>query len=323
MLRFGLGFAIALGAFTGTASAQTTETVVAASQSQAGESPAFARQGSCDGDGTAADGPAATRAQDGQGFTYRRRRPRPGRPPRSMPPRRAAPPPSRASTPRSSTEAPIKEGLCGTPGAHPSFTHRQRHLHAAALINCGMLAAAQHLDHQGPAACRPAPARRQDHQDRGDERLLVPHRLRPRRPQAQRARLRRRARHPRLRHRQGRGGRRAEQLGRHQPRHRSCGGGRQSQGRAAGRGADRGGERPARQPARRQIRRNEAARADADGVLARHAGHRAPPRQRAPAASTRSLSSSPAAARSRRRRRASAAPTTKCSPTPTRRARKR
>ena len=229
MLRFGLGFAIALGAPPrARRQRRPPKAVVAAGRVQSPEYRGAAttkrkrlqrpsRQWSH-------RFPSARRPRP---RLPRRPRPTSGRRPRSTPPRRVAPPPSRASTPSSATKPPIKEGECGTPAPIRLVAPRQGHLHASRPDQLRHARAAQHLDHQGPAAARSAPARRQDHQDRGDERLLLPHRLRPRRQEAQRARLRRRARYPRLRHRQEPGRGTCSRLGRHQPRHRRRGSRRQ------------------------------------------------------------------------------------------------
>ncbi len=237
MLRFGLGLAIALGALSGVASAQTAETAVAASQSK----------------------PEKTQRSRGRDRPVVTAQPLmvPPLPERKTAKASPIPPPPETWTAAEidaakarctaalkgldadvTAEAPIKEGLCGTPAPIRLSRLGGVTFTPAALINCGMLVAAQHLDQQGAAAVGAAPARRQDHQDRGDERLLLPHRVRPRRSQAEPStptstRSTSAASSPP----------RSEEvvvlerLGRHQPRHRRCGGGRQGQGRAARRRA--------------------------------------------------------------------------------------
>ena len=162
-------------------------------------------------------------------------------------------------------------------GADPAVPSGQRRRSRRRADQLRHARAAEHLDHQRSAAARPAPARRQDRQDRGDERLLVPHRLRPRRQEAQPARLCRCTRYSRLRHRQRPGCGRAERLGRHQSRHRRRGSCRQGQGGEARASAGRRRQRATRQPPRRKGGHRRDTGTDGDGIVARHA--RCRPRQ--------------------------------------------
>ena len=270
MLRFGLGLALALGALSGVASAQTSETA-AASQSK------------------------PEKAQRSRGKE---------RPVVTAQPLMVAPLPERKTAEASpipplpetwttaeidaakarctaalkgldadvTAEAPIKEGLCGTPAPIRLSRLGGVTFSPAALINCGMLvplntwiskelqpsaqrqlgAKITKIEVMSDYSCRTAFGRvgrklsQHAYVDALDIRGFVT-----------------------CQERRGRG---AERLGRHQPRHRRCCRRRQSKRRTARRRADGSGKRPARQPTRWQIRRRRKARPYPDRLGTRHAG---------------------------------------------------
>ena len=127
MLRFGLGLALALGALSGVASAQTSRDRRRRQSIQARESPALARQGATRGDGAAADGCPAARTQDRQGLPdpspardldHGRNRCRQG-------PLHGGAEGARCRRHRRSAD---QGGAVRHPGAHPPVAARRRHL---------------------------------------------------------------------------------------------------------------------------------------------------------------------------------------------------